>query len=238
MSLGGKRIGVVIPTRNEAGALPAVLAAMPVFVDAVAIGDFRSNDGTPQIGRRAGAIVVEVTGPGYGRACLEAIAALPPVDILVFVDGDAADDLSAMPRLLAPILAGEADFTLGSRVLGKREPGALTPQQIFGNWLACTLIRLIWGRNFTDLGPFRAISRDAFDQLVMADLNFGWTVEMQIKAARRGLPIFEIPVDYRRRIGVSKVSGTVSGTIRAGVKILWVIGREAMTSRSGARSRP
>lgn len=235
MSLGGKRIGVVIPTRNEAGALPAVLAAMPDFVDAVAIGDYRSTDGTPEIGRASGAIVVDVAGPGYGRACLEAIAALPPVDILVFVDGDAADDLSAMIRLVKPITAGEADFTLGSRVLGQRERGALTPQQIFGNWLASTLIRLIWRRTFTDLGPFRAISRHAFDRLEMADLNFGWTVEMQIKAAKLGLSTCEIAVDYRRRIGVSKVSGTLSGTIRAGIKILWVIAREAFQSPSHAR---
>jgi hypothetical protein len=228
MSLNGMRIGVVIPTRNEAGALPAVLGSMPDFVDAVAIGDYRSSDGTPDIGRRAGAIVVDVSGPGYGRACLEAIRALPPVDILVFVDGDAADDLSAMARLVEPILAGEAVFTLGSRVLGQRERGALTPQQVFGNWLACTLIRLIWGKRFTDLGPFRAITRTAFDNLAMADMNYGWTVEMQIKAAQAGLATSEIPVDYRRRIGVSKISGTLKGTIRAGIKILWVIGREAM----------
>lgn len=238
MSLGGKRIGVVIPTRNEAGAIPAVLAAMPDFVDAVVIGDYRSTDGTPEIARRAGAIVVDVAGPGYGRACLEAIAALPPVDILVFVDGDAADDLSAMRQLLTPIVAGEAVFTLGSRVLGKREKGALTPQQVFGNWLACTLIRQIWRKTFTDLGPFRAITREAFDELAMADMNFGWTVEMQIKAARRDMPTREFPVDYRRRIGVSKVSGTVSGTIRCGIKILWVIAREAMDSRGLVRSRP
>lgn len=222
------RIGVVIPTRNEAGALPAVLASMPDFVDAVAIGDFQSSDGTPDIGRRSGAIVVDVSGPGYGRACLEAIEALPPVDILVFVDGDAADDLSAMTRLVEPILTGEAVFTLGSRVLGQRESGALTPQQIFGNWLACSLIRLIWGKTFTDLGPFRAITRTAFNRLAMADMNYGWTVEMQIKAAQTGLATREIAVDYRRRIGVSKVSGTLNGTIRAGSKILWVIGREAM----------
>lgn len=238
MSLAGRTIGVVIPTRNEARALPAVLAAMPDFVDAVAIGDFRSSDGTPEIGRRAGAIVVNVARPGYGQACLEAIAALPPVDILVFVDGDAADDLSAMSRLLRPIIDGEAVVALGSRVLGQRERGALTPQQVFGNWLACTLIRLIWDKAFTDLGPFRAITRAAFDQLGMADPNFGWTVEMQIKAARLGLPTIEIPVDYRRRIGVSKVSGTISGTIKAGIKILWVIGREALDSRRFARSRP
>ncbi len=231
------RIGVVIPTRNEAGALPGVLAAMPDFVDAVAIGDYRSTDGTPDIGRQAGAIVVDVSGAGYGRACLEAIEALPPVDILVFADGDGADDLSAMIQLLSPILEGRAVFTLGSRVMGERERGALTPQQVFGNWLACSLIRLFWKKSFTDLGPFRAITRDAFDQLEMADLNFGWTVEMQIKAARQGLPTCETPVAYRRRIGVSKVSGTLSGTIRAGVKILYVIGREAIGSLGAARLR-
>ncbi len=133
-----------------------------------------------------------------------------------------------MARLVEPIIDKKADFVLGSRVLGQRESGALTPQQIYGNWLACTLIKLIWGVRFTDLGPFRAISSDAYDQLAMADLNFGWTVEMQIKAARFGLVSIEIPVDYRRRVGVSKVSGTLSGTIKAGVKILWVIGREAL----------
>jgi glycosyltransferase involved in cell wall biosynthesis len=236
MSLHGTQIGVVIPTRNEAGALPAVLRAMPGFVDAVAIGDYRSTDGTQEIGRSFGAIVVDVTQSGYGRACLEAIAALPPVDIIVFVDGDAADDLSAMSRLVEPIIRGEAEFTLGSRLLGNRESGAMTPQQVFGNWLACTLIHIFWGKRFTDLGPFRAISRDAFDRLAMADLDFGWTVEMQVKAARSKLSAVEIPVDYRRRIGVSKVSGTVSGTFRAGVKILWVIGREAL--RPVSRKRP
>lgn len=229
MSLANHSIGVVIPTRNEAEALPKVLAALPAFVDAVAIGDYRSQDGTVAIGRAMGAIVVEVEGAGYGRACLAAIAALPPVDIIVFVDGDAADDLSAMAALLEPIVRGTADFTLGSRVLGARERGALTPQQVFGNWLACTLIRLIWGHRFTDLGPFRAIRRTAFDRLAMADMNYGWTVEMQIKAARSQLPTLEIPTDYRRRIGVSKVSGTLSGTIKAGVKILWIIAREALS---------
>ncbi|MDP2802121.1 MAG: glycosyltransferase family 2 protein [Phreatobacter sp.] len=228
MSLAGSRIGVVIPTRNEAKALPAVLGAMPVFVDTVVIGDYLSTDGTQDVGRRLGAIVVNVEGPGYGRACLAAIAALPPVDVIVFVDGDAADDLSAMTHLVQPIIDGEADLVLGSRVLGQREAGALTPQQVFGNWLACSLMRLVWGRSFTDLGPFRAISHAALQRLAMADLNYGWTVEMQIKAARVGLRTREIPVDYRRRIGVSKVSGTVSGTIKAGTKILWVIGREAL----------
>jgi hypothetical protein len=141
-----------------------------------------------------------------------------------------------MEQLLEPIVLGRAAFTLGSRVLGQREAGALTPQQVFGNWLACTLIRIFWGARFTDLGPFRAIRRDALEQLAMADLNFGWTVEMQIKAARSRLPTVEIPVDYRRRIGVSKVSGTVSGTLKAGFKILWVIGREALRPAASVAS--
>ncbi len=178
MSLQGRRIGGVIPTRNEAGALPAVLDAMPGFVDAVAIGD-----------------------------------------------DDAADDLSAMEDLVGPVIDGVVDLALGSRVLGRRERGALTPRQIFGNWLACTLIQAVWGRRFTDLGPLRAISRDPFDRLGMADPDFGWTVEMQVKAARAGLRTIEIPTNYRRRIGVSKVSGTIAGTVRAGTKILWVIAR-------------
>lgn len=231
MSLDAHKIAVVIPTRNEAAALPRVLQAMPAFVDTVAVGDYASTDGTPDIARKLGALVVDVTGPGYGRACLAAIAALPPVDIIVFVDGDAADDLGAMRALVMPIVEGRADFTLGSRVLGQRERGSLTPQQVFGNWLACTLIRLRWGVRYTDLGPFRAISTKALRSLDMADLNYGWTVEMQVKAAVRGLRTLELPADYRRRIGDSKVSGTISGAFKAGVKILWVIAREAWHPR-------
>jgi glycosyltransferase involved in cell wall biosynthesis len=236
MSFKGHRIGVVIPTRNEARALPRVFADMPAFVDAVAVGDYLSTDGTPDIARRHGATVVGVVGSGYGRACIEAIAALPEVDVIVFVDGDAADDLAAMERLLKPIVDGVADFTLGSRVLGCRERGALTPQQVFGNWLACTLIRFRWGVRYTDLGPFRAIRTETLLRLQMADLNYGWTVEMQVKAAYLGIRTLEIPVDYRRRIGVSKVSGTLAGTVKAGVKILFVIGREAWNAR--IRSSP
>jgi len=228
MSMDGRTIGVVIPTRNEAAALPSVLGKLPAYVDVVAIGDFKSTDGTVDIARQHGALVAHVAAPGYGRACLEAIALLPLVDVIVFLDGDASDDVSAMTALLHPILAGTADFTLGSRVLGQLEPRALTLQQIVGNAFACFLMKLIWRKRFTDLGPFRAISRPAFDQLKMSDLNYGWTVEMQIKAVRMGLRIVEIPVDYRRRIGVSKVSGTLTGAVRAGCKILWVIGREAV----------
>lgn len=235
MSLHGQAIGVIIPTRNEAEALPKVLTAIPEWVDAVVVGDHLSTDGSPEIARAHGAVVVDEPRSGYGRACLSAIAVLPPVDILVFVDGDAADDLSAMEELIGPILRGEADMVIGSRVRGVRERGALTPQQVFGNWLACTLIRLIWGETFTDLGPFRAIRRSAYDRLEMCDENYGWTVEMQVKAAKRGLVSVEIPAHYRRRIGISKVSGTLTGSVKAGVKILWVIAREAL-SREGQRA--
>lgn len=228
MSINGMKIGVVIPTRNEAEALPKVLQAIPAYVDVIAIGDYNSTDGTVDIAREHGALVAHVAASGYGRACLEALVLLPPVDIVVFLDGDAADDVSAMTELLNPILAGAADFTLGSRVLGESERWALTPQQIVGNALACFLMRIFWRTRFTDLGPFRAISWEALNRLGMADLNYGWTVEMQIKAARLGLRTVEIPVKYRRRIGVSKVSGTLGGTVRAGCKILWVIGREAV----------
>lgn len=225
----GLKVGVVIPTRNEAAALPVVLRAMPPWVHAVVVADYQSSDGTPQIAAAHGAIVENVDGPGYGRACLAALAAMPTVDIVVFVDGDAADDLSAMHELVEPIAQGRADLVIGSRTRGNRERGALTPQQVAGNWLACSLIRIFWGVRFTDLGPFRAIATASLATIGMRDENYGWTVEMQVKAARRKLRCVEIPVHYRRRIGKSKVSGTVNGTIRAGTKILWVIAREALS---------
>lgn len=231
-------VGVIIPTRNEAAALPHVLAAIPDWVTAVVVADYLSKDGTPEIARRHGAIVVHVTRPGYGRACLSAMEALPPVDIVAFVDGDASDDLEQLVDLLAPIAEGHADLVIGSRTLGQRERGSLTPQQVFGNWLACFLMRIIWGTNFTDLGPFRAIRREALDELSMADKDYGWTVEMQVKAARAGLRCREIPVHYRRRIGTSKISGTVTGSIKAGAKILWVIAREVVAPGTPSKVNP
>ena len=223
------RVGVVIPVRNEAAALPKVLTAIPAWVSTVVVADHASTDGSAEVARAHGAVVVHEPRPGYGQACLTAIAALPPVDVVVFLDGDASDDPSEMAGLVAPIARGEADLVLGSRTLGERERGALTPQQIVGNWLACTLIRLIWGVRFTDLGPFRAIRADALARLAMSDTNYGWTVEMQVRAARQGLRCLERPAAYRRRIGVSKVSGTLKGVVLAGTKILWVIAREAMS---------
>jgi len=172
--------------------------------------------------------VVREPRPGYGRACLSALKALPDVDVIVFLDGDASDDPADLDALLQPIRDKKADLVLGSRTMGQREKGALTPQQVFGNWLACLLMRLLWGHRFTDLGPFRAITRVAYKRLDMCDQNYGWTVEMQVKAVKRGLRCVEVPVRYRRRIGVSKVSGTIKGVIGAGTKILYIIGREAL----------
>ncbi|MCB1549142.1 MAG: glycosyltransferase, partial [Hyphomicrobiaceae bacterium] len=187
-----------------------------------------STDATAAVAAAHGAVVVSEPEPGYGAACLAAMQRLGAVDIVVFLDGDYSDHPAEMVRLVDPIIAGEKDFVVGSRVLGEAERGALTPQQRFGNWLATWLIRLIWGVRYTDLGPFRAIRATSLTDLAMRDRNFGWTVEMQIKAARAGLSIAEVPVNYRRRIGVSKVSGTVKGTILAGYKILYTIARFAL----------
>ncbi|MDP3415955.1 glycosyltransferase family 2 protein [Falsiroseomonas sp.] len=236
---GGLRIGVIIPARNEAAALPGVLDAILPRVAEVIVVDTASTDGTPEIARRLGARVVEEPRRGYGRACLAGIAALSPeVDTVLFMDADAADRPEDLAALLAPIEAGEADLVIGARTLGV-ERGALTPQQRFGNALACLLIRLVWGVRYTDLGPFRVIRRGALARLGMRDETWGWTVEMQVRAARIGLRVVEVPVGYRRRIGTSKISGTLSGTVRAGWKILWVIGSEAVDGvRTRFRSRP
>lgn len=231
-------VAVIIPALNEAEALPSVLSAIPSWVAHTIVADNGSTDGTGDVARRLGAQVVVEPRRGYGSACLRALAALPPVDIVVFLDGDASDDVTEMAMIVAPVAAREADFVLGSRVLGDRETGALTPQQVFGNWLACTLIRLIWKHRFTDLGPFRAIRFDALQRLRMADPDYGWTVEMQVRAAQCGLVCKEVPVRYRRRIGRSKVSGTIRGVIGAGTKILFVIFREAVSRRAHSRPRP
>jgi glycosyltransferase involved in cell wall biosynthesis len=236
---GGLCVGIVIPARNEALALPHVLRAIPPWIAEVVVVDNGSTDGTAEVARRHGARVVAEPRRGYGFACLAGIAALSPeVDTVLFMDGDAADCPEDIARLLAPIAAGEAELVIGARTLGV-ERGALTPQQRFGNALACLLVRWIWGVRYTDLGPFRAIRRDALARLGMRDETWGWTVEMQVRAARLGLRVEEVPVGYRCRIGQSKISGTLSGTIRAGTKILWVIGAEALDGlRSGGPRRP
>lgn len=224
-------VDAIIPALNEEEALPGVLAAVVPRPELrrVVVADNGSTDGTWRAIRAGGAVPVWAGLRGYGNACLAGLSAVAqdPPDVVVFLDADGADDPDDLPALLAPIRAGEADLVIGSRVRGPHEPGALTPVQVFGNALSCVLIRGIFGVKFTDLGPFRAIRWDALLALEMADRNFGWTVEMQAKAARRGLRCAEIPVTYRRRAaGRSKVSGSLNGSVKAGVKILWTIGRE------------
>ncbi len=227
----GRRIGVVIPALNEEAAIGRVLAAIPSFVDRVIVADNNSTDGTSAVAKAAGAEVVTEVERGYGAACLRALAEMSDVDIVVFLDGDFSDYPEEMPLLVDPILREEADLMIGSRLLTAEAARVLTPPQRFGNWLACRLLRLIWGASATDLGPFRAIDRTALQRIGMRDRNYGWTVEMQIRAALQGLRVGEVPVRYRPRIGTSKVSGTVKGVCLAGATILWTIARFAWLTR-------
>jgi glycosyltransferase involved in cell wall biosynthesis len=224
----GQRVGVVIPALNEEAAIGRVIADIPSWVDTVVVADNGSRDRTAEVATGAGAVVVHEGERGYGAACLAGMAVLDSADIVVFLDGDYSDHAEDMAELVDPIVAGTADMVLGSRVLGERESGSLMPQQRFGNWLATSLIRLIWRQRYTDLGPFRAIRASSLAALGMSDRTYGWTVEMQIRAAECELAVQEVPARYRRRIGVSKVSGTVKGTIMAGYKILWIIARQAL----------
>lgn len=223
-----KIVKVVIPAQNEEQAIGKVLAEIPDYVDTVIVADNGSTDNTADIARSGGAQVVSVPEAGYGRACLAGIAAAGTYDILVFIDGDASDYPEDMTDLIAPILADEVDMVIGSRTLGTCEAGALTPQQRFGNALACWLIKLLWGHRYTDLGPFRAITADGLAKLNMQAPTFGWTVEMQVRALKQGLRAQDVPVRYRKRIGKSKISGTVKGVIMAGVYILGTIFKEAV----------
>ena len=228
-------IKLVIPARNEEDAIGQVVASVTAQVDAVIVADNGSTDKTAEIARKNGAAVVSVPEPGYGRACLAAIEEAGDFDILVFMDGDASDDPDDLADLLSPLISGEADMVIGSRILGDCDPGALTVQQRFGNTLACWLMNLFWGYRFTDLGPFRAITREAYDKLNMQAPTFGWTVEMQVRALKENLRCAEVPVHYRARIGVSKISGTVKGVILAGIYILGTIFKEAVWNNRKAR---
>ena len=217
----------MMPALNEADALPFVLRDLATLratgvLREVVVVDNGSRDRTADIASAGGATVLHEPQRGYGAACLRGIAHLrpDPPDVLVFMDADRSDDAGEIPALLQPILAGSADLVIGSRTLGRRQPGALTPQARFGNWLATRLIRWRWGFPYTDLGPFRAVRFAALEQLGMRDRDFGWTVEMQVRALQHGLRVAEVPVSYRKRIGKSKISGTVSGSLKAGVKIL------------------
>ena len=223
---GRPRVAVVIPVFNERASLPLVLSAIPPLPGLeIVVVDNGSTDGTAEAAKEARVGVpvqiVREERRGYGSACLAGVAALSrrPPEVLVFLDGDYSDHPEELPRLLEAVEAG-ADLVIGSRTLGNRERGALLPQARFGNALACALIRLLHGHRYTDLGPFRAIRRDAYERLGMRDPDFGWTCEMQVLALRKGLRVAEVPVSYRRRVGVSKITGTLTGTLRAGWKIL------------------
>ncbi len=227
------KASVVIPVFNERESLPLVVADIPKsLVSEIVVVDNGSTDGTPAIAAGLPVRLVREARRGYGSACLAGVAALDgsPPDVIVFLDGDYSDHPEEMRALLEAIARG-ADLVIGSRALGRREPGALLPQARFGNLLACFLIRLLYGFRYTDLGPFRAIRWEAYRRLGMHDTNFGWTCEMQVKAVRAGLAIAEVPVSYRRRVGVSKITGTVSGTLRAGYKILWTIAKYGIGKR-------
>lgn len=225
------RIAVVIPALNEEKSIALVLRDIPQELTRdIVVVDNGSADRTAEMAAGCGAQVVHEPERGYGAACLRGLAELAarpqgPPDIVVFLDADYSDHPEEMPALVRPITAGQADMVLGSRLAGSREPGAMPPQSVWGNRLACFLMRLLFRARYTDLGPFRAIRWDALERLGMVDRNFGWTVEMQIKAARGGLRFREVPVSYRRRVGASKISGTIRGTILAGSKILYLIAK-------------
>lgn len=227
------RIVVIIPALNEERSLPQVLADVPrPLIEEVIVADNGSTDRTADVARAGGATVVDEPQAGYGRACLAGLAEASnhPPDIVVFVDADYSDRPSEMPQLLEPILMDRADLVIGSRVLGEREPGALAPHARWGNRLATWLILRLYGVKFTDLGPFRAIRYSTLRSLDMKDQDFGWTAEMQAKAARAGIRSTEVPVSYHRRIGKSKITGTVKGTVMAGWKIITTILRIRLKS--------
>lgn len=230
-SLTAIHVAVIIPAINEQESIGQVIAAVPPWVKQIIVADNGSTDNTVVVAQKAGAAVVPARIRGYGSACLAGIAAAGNADVLVFMDGDFSDYPEQMGLLVQPIAENRAELVIGSRTLGHRERGSLTLQQRFGGALACKLMRLLWHAHYTDLGPFRAISRAALEQLQMDDRNFGWTVQMQIRAAAAGLRTMEVPADYRCRIGKSKISGTVRGVVMAGYKILYTIGKEFFAAR-------
>ncbi|CAM1349275.1 glycosyltransferase family 2 protein [Tenacibaculum insulae] len=220
-------IKVIIPAYNEQDSIGLVINDIPSIVDEIIVISNNSTDATEVNAKNAGATVLQESKKGYGYACLKGMEYITnqknKPDIIVFLDGDYSDYPEQLTELVAPIINDNIDFVIGARVKKLREQGAMTPQQIFGNWLATFLMKLFFGAKFTDLGPFRAIKYNKLLALNMEDKTYGWTVEMQLKALKQKFTYTEIPMKYRNRIGVSKVSGTVKGSIFAGVKILsWI----------------
>ena len=223
-----KNVDVIIPVYNEEGSIGLVIGDIPKeIVNEVVVVNNLSTDNSVEVAKQAGATVVDQDKRGYGNACLKGIeyvdAKVVKPYILVFLDGDYSDHPEELPALLKPIIEDDYDLVIGSRTTGSQEKGAMLPQAVFGNFLATFLIRLFYGFTFTDLGPFRVIKYESLKSLEMQDTTFGWTVEMQVKALKKGLKCTEVPVSYRKRIGVSKITGTLTGTVKAGYKIIWTI---------------
>lgn len=220
-------IDVIIPAFNEERSIPLVIRDIPDIVRHVVVANNNSTDQTSQVAQKVGAMVVFEPQKGYGKACLTAMDWIKSQkvqpDIVVFLDGDYSDYPRQLTDLVNPILTQGVDMVIGSRALGQKEKGSMTPPQIFGNWLATRMMRVMYGAKYSDLGPFRAIRWKSLLDLGMEDQNYGWTIEMQIKAHKNGLKSLEVPVDYKQRIGVSKVSGTVKGVFGAGYKIIFTI---------------
>jgi len=233
------RVSVIIPTHNEAQAIARVLADLPSdLTTEVIVVDSNSSDGTPEIATKMGARVIQEPRRGYGRACLTGLAAANSPDVVVFLDGDYSDRPSELPILLAPIIEKRADITIGSRLRGQRVAGALPWHQAFGNRLASGLIRVLYGVKITDLGPFRAARAHVLSELALEETTYGWAVEIILKGALAGFRIVEVPVSYYPRIGKSKISGTLKGTVGAGWFILSLIVRYYFRRRRTGAPRP
>jgi glycosyltransferase involved in cell wall biosynthesis len=232
-------VSVIIPTHNEAQAIERVIADLPSdLVTEVIVVDSNSNDGTPEIAAQMGAHVIQEPRHGYGRACLTGLATANSPDVVVFLDGDYSDRPSELPILLAPIREGRADITLGSRLQKQPSAGALPWHQVFGNRLAASLIGLLYGLKITDLGPFRAACADVLRALVLEEMTYGWAVEMILKGVLAGFRVVEVPVSYYPRIGKSKISGTLKGTLGAGWFILSLIVRYYFRRRRAGTAGP
>ncbi len=222
------KITVIIPAYNEQDSIEKVINEIPKIVNEIIVVNNNSTDKTAEVATKMGATVLFEANAGYGNACLKGMdyvskSNIKP-DIIVFLDGDYSDYPEELTKVIAPIIERNIDFVIGARKKELRQAGAMTPQQIFGNWLATFLMRVFFGAKFTDLGPFRAIKYDKLLQLKMIDTTYGWTVEMQLKALKQKLTYEEVPLRYKNRIGVSKISGTVKGTVMAGIKIIgWII---------------